>query len=84
MVWAGVYFEEPAALSTGWDGLPSTPGMSRISGQVWKRTHMNLLKAVLALVSLLFIVGCEGLPKPKDVDRGKVDRIMDQVENGKE
>lgn len=41
----------------------------------------GFLCLVLAAAALC-LAGCEGLPQPKEVDQGKVDRTMDQVEKG--
>lgn len=43
----------------------------------------GILCFLLAVVAIC-VVGCEGLPQPKEVDQGKVDRTMDQVEKGSE
>jgi len=45
---------------------------------------MRALRTVLALIAVAAMIGCEGLPQPKEVDQGKVDRAMEQVEKGTE
>jgi hypothetical protein len=42
----------------------------------------TILAALLA--ALACAVGCEGLPQVREVDQGKVDRAMEQVEKGTE
>jgi hypothetical protein len=44
---------------------------------------MRIVRVLLAMVAMAAVFGCEGLPQPKELDQGKVDRTMDQVENGK-
>lgn len=45
---------------------------------------MIRLKALLVLSLLSVLFGCEGLPKEKPLDQGKVDRAMEQIEKGQE
>lgn len=42
----------------------------------WK----SLIAGVLA--ATLTMAGCQWLPQPKEVDQGKVDRAMENVEKG--
>jgi len=40
------------------------------------------LSLLLIVSALLGVSGCQWLPQPKEVDQGKVDRAMDNVEKG--
>ena len=39
-------------------------------------------RLLLGVLVTAIVWGCEGLPQPKEVDTGKADRAMEQVEKG--
>ncbi len=45
---------------------------------------MRGIRIILLAVAAWAILGCEGVPQPKDVDQGKADRAMETVEKGTE
>lgn len=42
----------------------------------------GLMIRIFAWMAVAALSGCQWLPQPKDVDQGKVDRAMEQVETG--
>jgi hypothetical protein len=45
---------------------------------------MRGLRILILAVAAWAVFGCEGVPQPKEVDQGKADRAMEQVEKGTE
>lgn len=53
------------------------------SAAAWNSSGMRWLIALVAVVSaFLACSGCEGL-ESKETDRGKIDRMMDSIQNEK-
>jgi len=59
-------------------------GNPLVLSQSWNEVIMRGRKLSLLLIvsALLGVSGCQWLPQPKEVDQGKVDRAMDNVEKG--